>query len=285
MPLQLITPPAAEPIFLDFAKLHVRQDDVADDALITAFISAARDFAETKTGRQLVAARWKLILDSFPGPSLVGVPFGDAFTLPKHAILLPKSPAVQIVSLQYTAMDGSTQTVPTTDYVADLACEPARITPVFGKIWPIPLPQIGSVQVTFDVGYAAPITADAATDRITVNGAWKAQAVNDAVRLSNNGGALPGGLLENTDYFIKTVVSPGVYTLSLTPGGALVDISSAGTGLQFLGVVPKGIVSWMLLRLGSIYANREEVAIMNRGKIEALPYVDGLLDPYRVWMV
>ncbi len=47
-------------------------------------------------------------------------------------------------------------------------------------------------------------------------------------------------------------------------------------------LVPSGIKSWMLMRIGSLYENREEVAIMNRGKIEALPFVDRLLDPYRV---
>src|SRR5258708_6430304 len=142
------------------AKLHLRQDNAADDTLISAFIPAARDFAETKTARQLVASRWKFNLDSFPGPSQQGVPFGEAFSLPGHAILLTKSPAIQVVSVQYTAMDGTTQTMPTTDYAVDIACEPARITPVFGKIWPILLPQIGAVQVTFDAAYAAPITTN-----------------------------------------------------------------------------------------------------------------------------
>jgi len=189
------------------------------------------------------------------------------------------------VSIQYTAMDGTTQTMPSSDYAADLACEPARITPVFGKIWPITLPQIGAVQVTFDAGYAAPITANAGADTIALSGPWKTYAVNDVLRLSNSGGALPSPLAENTDYYIQSVVSAGVYKLSATAGGAAIDIADAGSGLNFVGVVPKGIVSWMLLRLGSIYQNREEVALLNRGKIEALPYVDGLLDPYRVWMV
>lgn len=46
--------------------------------------------------------------------------------------------------------------------------------------------------------------------------------------------------------------------------------------------IPEGIKSWMKIRLATLYENREEVAIMNRGKIEPLPYVDGLLDPFRV---
>jgi hypothetical protein len=46
--------------------------------------------------------------------------------------------------------------------------------------------------------------------------------------------------------------------------------------------VPQGIKIWMLLRLGALYENREEVSAMRQGKIEALPYVDRLLDAYRV---
>ena len=186
------------------AKLHLRVDFIDDDALITALISAARQAAEMLTGRQIVTARWKLVLDSFPGPSLMGVPAGDPFSLPGHAILLPKCPLAAVVSIQYLDMSGTWQTMPATDYTVDAACEPARITPVFGKIWPISLPQIGSVAVTFDAGYG--------------------------------------------------------------PASS----------------VPEGIKSWIKLRLGSLYAHREEVALINRGKIEALPFVDGLLDPFKV---
>ena len=46
--------------------------------------------------------------------------------------------------------------------------------------------------------------------------------------------------------------------------------------------VPEGLKSWMLLRIGSLYQNREEVAAMARGKIDPLPFIDGLLDPYRM---
>ena len=89
-------------------------------------------------------------------------------------------------------------------YVVDAACEPARITPVFGQIWPPSLPQIGAVSVTFDAGY--------------------------------------------------------------------------GTAAE----VPEGLKTWIKLRVGSLYAHREEVALLTRGRIDPLPFVDGLLDPYKV---
>ena len=80
MPLQLVTAPTQEPVSLAEARLHLRVDFSDDDALIMALIRSARLAAETITGRQLVTARWKYILDSFPGPSLMGVPAGQPFT-------------------------------------------------------------------------------------------------------------------------------------------------------------------------------------------------------------
>ena len=49
--------------------------------------------------------------------------------------------------------------------------------------------------------------------------------------------------------------------------------------------VPEGIKSWIKLRVGSLYAHREEIAVLSRGRVEALPFIDGLLDPYKVAFV
>lgn len=209
MPLIQTTPPASEPVLLADAKNHLRVDAdlTADDTLITLLISAARRYAEMYTGRSFITQGWQLVLDSFPGPSLIGVPYGVPYSLPGHAILLERGNVQSITSVKYTAMDGSTQIMPPATYTADLSGAPARVTPIFGQIWPIPLPQIGAVQVNYTAGYGP-----AATD------------------------------------------------------------------------VPEGIRQWILLRLSTLYNNREEVAVLPRGKVEPLPFVDGLLDPYRVVM-
>ena len=149
--MQLLTPPAGEPVSLEEAKLHLRVDFNDDDGLIQMLISSARQAAETITNRQFMTARWRMILDSFPGPSLMGVPAGQPFTLPGHAILIPKSPVQSVVAINYLDMASVQQTMPAANYTVDAACEPARITPIFGQIWPIPLPQIGAVpQQCFD---------------------------------------------------------------------------------------------------------------------------------------
>jgi len=204
MPLQLVTPPAEEPVSLQEAKLHLRVDFEEDDALILALISAARQAAETITGRQLITARWKLVLDRFAGLEGMAGPAESNFSIPSHAVLLFKCPVQSISSIQYLDMNGAMQFMPPTDYVLDSACEPARVTPVFGQIWPVSLPQIGAVNITFDAGY-----------------------------------------------------------------GARED-------------VPEGIKSWIKIRVGSLYAYREEMSVLNRGRIDPLPFIDGLLDPYKV---
>jgi uncharacterized phiE125 gp8 family phage protein len=207
MPLQLVTPPAGEPVTLLEAKQHLRVDVDDDDALIGSLIAAARQAAETITGRQLMTARWKLVLDAFPGATFAHAGTGATFSLPAHAVLLAKCPVQSVLSIEYLDMNGTLQTLPATDYVLDTACEPARLTPAFGKSWPPTLPQIGAITVTFDAGYG---------------------------------------------------------------------LASA---------VPEGIKTWIKLRLGSLYGHREEVSVLTRGRIDPLPFVDGLLDGYRVSLV
>lgn len=291
MPLKLITPPTALPLNVADVRQHLKQDITDDDNLILLYLGAAVEFSQMQTQRQLVAARYQYVLDGFPGPSLMGVPIGQAFGMPAHAIQIPRTPLIQIVSIQYTAMDGTTQTMPSTDYTVDLTCEPPRITPVFGKIWPIPLPQIGSVRITFDAGYMAPFTANTTGNLITVPG-WKTLSIGDNVRLSNSGGALPAPLQQKTDYFIQSVAGAGVYTLAASTGGPAIVLTTNGTGSNFLGQpgisnntgeLPDGLKAWMLLRCDSLYSHRGETA-NTRGRILPLPYVDRLLDPYCVML-
>ena len=53
--------------------------------------------------------------------------------------------------------------------------------------------------------------------------------VIDQIIVSNSGGALPTGLAASTRYFVKDA-TPNNFRVSLTPGGAAVTISGAGTG-------------------------------------------------------
>lgn len=78
----------------------------------------------------------------------------------------------------------------------------------------------------------ATCTANAGTDEITCTS--HGLSANDLIHFTNSGGALPAGLSANTVYYVKTVVSGNVITLSATRGGATLDITGAGTGTHTL---------------------------------------------------
>ena len=284
MPLQLIRDAAVEPISLAEAKLHLRVDITDDDVLISALIGSARRFAENQLQRSLISQAWRSVIDSFPGPTLIGIPWGRTYTLPQHAIVLERSRVQNVTAINYLDMSGAAQVVPTTQYVVDYSSEPCRITPVFGQIWPIPLPQIGAVNVTFTSGYAVPVTVSG--QNVTVPSDWVAYTVGQIIRFSVPdavSGVLPAPLASGTDYYIQSVVSPGVYTVSATSGGLAITFTTAGTGTTLLGEVPSGILSWMKLRIGTLYQHREEYYTSEKsGKVIPLPFVDRLLDPYKV---
>ena len=81
-----------------------------------------------------------------------------------------------------------------------------------------------------------------------------------------------------------TVVSSSPTSIVVTTPphaiGAVTVTFDAGYGAA--SAVPEGIKSWIKLRVGSLYAHREEVAVVSRGRVELLPFIDGLLDPYKV---
>ena len=159
MGYQLITPPASEPITLADAKTHLRVDIIDDDALITALIVAARQYAEQITARSFISQQWRYVMDALPSKGVMGVPWGSEFSLPGNAILLEKGPIISVDSIKFLDMSSVQQTLPTTAYTFDLSGPLARITPPFGQIWPIALPQIGAVQVNFTAGYGASAAA------------------------------------------------------------------------------------------------------------------------------
>lgn len=276
--LQVITPPNAKPVDLAEARQHVKQDITTDDPLLSIYIGAAVNFAESETERAIMATRFRLVLDAFPGPSLIGVPSGVPFSLPGHAILLPRSPLLQLESIQYLDMGGTWQTMPAADYTVDDTGPVPRITPVFGRIWPITLPQIGSVRVNFIAGYATRVAVDASTELVTPK-LWKTLQIGDAVQFSNSGGALPAPLQPLTDYYVQSL-NGGAFKVAATPGGAAIDLTDAGSGVSMLGVVPDGIRSWLLLRIDGLFVHRGETSTV-QGILAHMPYADRLLDPFR----
>ena len=139
--LTQLSPPAAEPLTLAEAKLHLRVDaDITDDdSLITALIVTARQQAEHRTGRALVSQQWRYAIDAFPV---------DSLELP-----LPKLLSVQ--SVTYLDSDGTRQTLANTEYDVITDELVGRLIPAYGKSWPSCREWPGSVQVSYTCGYGA----------------------------------------------------------------------------------------------------------------------------------
>lgn len=81
-------------------------------------------------------------------------------------------------------------------------------------------------------------------------------------------------------------ITPGfgnTWPITLSQIGVVRVVFDAGYGTP--SDVPEGLKSWIKLRIGSLYAHREEMSILSKGRIDPLPFVDGLLDPYRVALV
>ncbi len=142
MSLQLITPPAIEPVTLDEAKLHLKVDTGDDDALITRLISAARARAEWDTGRAFITQSWMLWRDCWPENGIVEIP-------------LP--PLQSVTAVTVYAPDGAATAIDPLNYTVDAASQPARLQ--FGCIPPITLRAVNAISIAFTAGYG-----DAADD-------------------------------------------------------------------------------------------------------------------------
>jgi len=240
MSIRITTEPLVEPISLTEAKLHLRVDGSADDALITQLIRAARVYCELYQGRAYIARTYELNFDNrFP-----------------YTIYPPNPPLCYVDSITYVDSDGDTQTVTATDYAVDTKSEPGRIYEAYNKTWPSDVRAVNNtIAVNYVAGYAAAFTAANATEILTVN--QRTYTAGDKVRLSNSGGALPDGLSADTDYYVITV-DGNTFQLSLTSGGDAVTFDDDGTGTNYIGEVPENVKAAMKLILGHLYENRED---------------------------
>lgn len=142
--LELVTPPAVEPLLLPDAKAHLRVDIADDDALITTLIKAAREWCEGYQNRAFITQTWRLHLDAWP----------------REYIRIPRPPLQSVTSVKYTDSAGSQTTWPAAEYLVDVHSEPGRIVPAYGKSWPTAtLQPVSAIEVEFVAGHG-----DAATD-------------------------------------------------------------------------------------------------------------------------
>jgi uncharacterized phiE125 gp8 family phage protein len=150
----VITPPASEPLTLQEAKDHLRLDGDDENPLVSAYLTAAREWAEEATRRQFVPATLRFALDEFPRCHTKYRRHGQP-EFDRHAILLPSPPLVSVSSINYVDAAGVTQLLSPADYQVDAYSTPGRVAPAFAKSWPIARRQMNAVTITIVAGYAA----------------------------------------------------------------------------------------------------------------------------------
>lgn len=271
-----LTPPPCLPLALADVRQHVKQDVTDDDIMLALYLGSAVDYAQGLCQKQFVAGKFKLNLAAFP----------------VDAISIFHGPIAGIVSIRYYDIAGVQQTISAANYRLDATGNIAKIDLTTGYSWPSTQDRADAVEIIYFAGYVAAASFDSAANTISITN-WPTLAVNDVVRLSNSGGALPAGLKAKTDYYVKTIVSPGVYTLATSAGGALIDLTDVGTGLSFAGQsgihfgdgeLPGAIIGWLMLRCATGFDHRGESVIVRNGNLVSLPYVDRLLDQHRLFM-
>ena len=164
MALKLITPPATPCLTTAEAKLHLRVDTSADDALIDALVLAATADAEGVMKRAVMPQTWQFTLDSFfdPGVAVDPLPLtvdavrGPTFYNGSAELQLRMPPVTAVVSVKYLdAATGTLTTMNPADYVLGTANDyVARLVPAYGKAWPATRAMPEAVQVQFTAGYA-----------------------------------------------------------------------------------------------------------------------------------
>lgn len=137
MPLSLQTAAAVDPVTVAEVKAFARYPHDDSDDLFAGLIAAATEHVQMATSRQFVPATFTLSLRGFP----------------LDMVRLPRSPVMEVASVQYRDRDGTLVTLTAdTDYLVDMAAEPATIEPV--RSWPVTGDFPDAVQITFTAGYA-----------------------------------------------------------------------------------------------------------------------------------
>ena len=171
---RVVTAPAAEPIAVYEAKLHVRVDHDADDAWFAAQIAAARSYVETRCSRALITQMLEATLDAWPT-----VPF----------LVLPAPPLQAVESITYTDSAGAAAIVPATQYQVLTTHTPGLVGLAYGVGWPtVTLRGWAGIAVRYVAGYgptAASVPAAIKQAMLLLIGHWYAN--REAVAAGNLG--------------------------------------------------------------------------------------------------
>lgn len=141
MTLQVLVPPAAEPVMLDEAKAFLRVTDNAEDALIQRLIRAARQRIEAVLGLSLISTTYRETLDLW----------SDSLT-PNGYIRLQRGPLLSVVSVRIADEAGEFEALDPSRYRPRLDSRPGLVAPL-GAGLPSSAQPVGGLEITYRCGF------------------------------------------------------------------------------------------------------------------------------------
>jgi Phage gp6-like head-tail connector protein len=271
MALLTLISPAQEPVSLAQMKVYLRLDagDTSDDVLISSLISAAREWCEAFCERAFIFQVKRLLMDFFPGyvdfkmaGQRVSSPFvsGSNAVLVgiRYAVALPWPLVREVVDFIYQDQNGDPQTmIAGTDFVQDLDSQPARLTPLFGEMWPVARVVANAVQIDYLTGYFGSInvsmTNGSAVLTATLNGQQFPFLPRDVGAAISIPAALAGSPATALNTTIASVDDDGNATLA---AGAT---NTTGAQTTTFGVLPQSIVAAIYLLTSLMYDKRQPI--------------------------
>ena len=135
---KVTTPPAAEPVTLEFIKSFLKVDGTSEDALIGVLITAARQQAERYCQLAIMP---QTITETFP-------------RFFSYGLRLSISPLVAVSAITYRDLGGDNQTLSIDVYAADNAVFPPHIYRIPYNDFPQTYAVPNAVTVVYTAGFA-----------------------------------------------------------------------------------------------------------------------------------
>lgn len=108
------------------------------NSVLYSLLAAATEWAENYTNRQFVTATHQLKLQRFS----------------QKQMHLPKPPLQSVTSIVYVDTDGTTKTLPTSEY--DVSTSSSSISPAYLESWPSHRDDLEPITITYVSGYGVP---------------------------------------------------------------------------------------------------------------------------------
>lgn len=134
---RVIIDPPVEPLTLTEVKLDRGVEHILHDDLLRGLIAAAREYVESYCGLSLVMQTRELVADQF-----------ETF------YELPYGPVQSVLSVAYVDVNGVTQTVANTEWVAHINRYTATVTNAYDKIYPTARYELNAVRISYVAGFA-----------------------------------------------------------------------------------------------------------------------------------